>query len=110
MGNNLNSFLKCLYFLATFNHLDSRIYIASTPGDAPKTGFGSGWDPVRMPELWIRTLHPETPTPLHPTMWMCGGECDGFILNLGGRIPINTLELGNESKENEFVVTVSIIL
>ena len=106
MDLHINSFLKYLYFLATLNYLESKVFIASTPSDNPITMNG---DPERMPELWIRTLYPKTPTPLHPTMWMCGGECDGFILNLGGRIPINTLELGNENKENEFAVTVSII-
>ena len=87
--------LTCLYFLVTLTFLEARVFIASTPSDKPKTGSGSGWDPVRMPELWIWTLHPETPTPFHPTMWMCAPSlCDGFILDLGGRIPINTLEHG----------------
>ena len=91
---DINPLLTCLYFLVTLTFLEARVFIASTPSDKPKTGSGSGWS-SRMPELWIWTLHPETPTSLHPTMWMCKpGECDGFILDLGGRIPINTLELG----------------
>lgn len=102
MGIHLNSCLKCLYLVATLSCLESRVFIASTPSDHPQDG-GSGWDPVRMPELWIRTLYPETSTQFHPTMWMCKpADCDGFTLDLGGRIPLNTLELGNENKENEF--------
>ena len=94
---DLNPLLTCLYFLVTVNFLKARVFIASTASDKPKTGSGSGWDPVRMPELWIWTLHPETPTSFHPTMWICNPvKCDGFILDLGGRILINTLELGKK--------------
>ena len=91
---DINPILTCLYFLVTLTFLEARVFIA-TASDKPKTGSGSGWDPVRMPELWIWTLHPETPTSFHPTMWICNPvKCDGIILDLGGRIPINTLELG----------------
>ena len=104
MGIHINSFLKCLYFFETLNYLESKVFIASTPSEHPKTVSEQetyNKNPERMPELWIRTLYPKTPTPSHPTMWVCRpADCDGFILDLGGRIPINTLELGIENNES----------
>merc|ERR1711862_192827 len=46
-----------------------------------------------MEQLWIWTLHPDTPTPLHLTMWMGHTEGKGFVLDLGAMLAINKIEI-----------------
>ena len=83
---------KCLYFLASLNYLESRVFIA-TARDNPTALSGEGLD--RMEQLWIWTLYPATPTGFHPTMWMGNTDGKGFVLDLGEMLTLNKIEIGN---------------
>ena len=89
---SVHFFIKCLYFLASLNYLESKVFIATASGN-PTALSGESLD--RMEQLWIWTLHPTTPTPLHPTMWMGNTEGKGFVLDLGAMLAINKIEIGN---------------
>ena len=86
-----NFLTKSLYFLSSLNYLESKVFIV-TASDNPTALSGESLD--RMEQLWIWTLHPTTPTPLHPTMWMGHTEGKGFVLDLGGMLAINKIEMG----------------
>ena len=91
----INILTKCLYFLASLNYLESKVFIA-TARDNPTALSGEGLD--RMEQLWIWTLHPAAPTPTHPTMWTGNTDGKGFVLDLGEMLTLNKIEMGNYFK------------
>ena len=95
---------KCLYFLASLNYLESKVFIA-TASDNPTALSGEGLD--RMEQLWIWTLHPASSTPTHPTMWMGNTDGKGFVLDLGKILPLNKIEIGNNQILNFQKMTTS---